>query len=195
MIKEGSLVLPGDRIAAAEEILPGYGTVEIDGEIKGTLLGTFTVDKEKSSAEISPLTSTPLVVTEGMTVIAEVRHVMDKMVLVNILCVVGVDRTIVGGGDGAIHISDISNEYVVNAKDKFRIGDIIRAKITEPEPSLRMTTKGKNLGSLRSYCIECRHPLEKTKGKEGIVLECPRCGHVEDRKIAADYGEGGFNRE
>lgn len=194
MIKEGSLVLPGDRIAAAEEILPGYGTVEIDGDIKGTLLGTLVVDKKRASAEINPSTSIPLVIKEGMTVIAEVKHVMDKMVLVDILCVAGIDRTIVGGGNGAIHISDISNEYVVNAKDKYRIGDIIRAKITEPEPSLRMTTKGKHMGSLRSYCIECRHPLEKTKGKEGIVLECPRCGHVEDRKIAADYGEGDIDR-
>lgn len=195
MIKEGSLVLPGDRIGAAEEVLPGYGTAEIDGDIRGTLLGTFMVNKKHASAEIQPLTSTPLVVKEGMTVIAEVKHVMDKMVLVDILCVAGVDRDIVGGGDGAIHISAISNEYVVNAKDAFRIGDIIRATVTEPEPSLRMTTKGKYLGSLRSYCVECRHPLEKTKGKEGVVLECPRCGHVEDRKTAADYGEGDIDRQ
>ncbi len=194
MIKEGSLVLPGDRIAAAEEILPGYGTAEIDGDIRGTLLGTVVVDKKSASAEVHPLTSTPLVVKEGMTVIAEVKHVMDKMVLVDILRVVGVDRDLVSGGDGAIHISAISNEYVVNAKDAFRIGDIIRAKVTEPEPSLRMSTKGKDYGSLRSYCVECRHPLEKTKGKEGIVLECPRCGHVEDRKMAADYGEGNIDR-
>ncbi len=194
MIKEGSLVLPGDRIAAAEEILPGYGTAEIDGDIRSTLMGTFVVDKKTASAGVDPLTSTPLVVKKGMTVIAEVKHVMDKMVLVDVLRVAGIDRTIVGGGNGAIHISDISNEYVVNAKDKYRVGDLIRARITEPEPSLRMTTKGKDLGSLRSYCIECRNPLETAKGKEGTILECPRCGHVEDRKIADDYGEGNIDR-
>ncbi|MEA2053809.1 MAG: exosome complex RNA-binding protein Csl4 [Candidatus Thermoplasmatota archaeon] len=190
MIKEGSLVFPGDTIATSEELFPGYGTKDIGGDIVGTMIGNFFVDKKRPSAEIKPLTSVPLVLKKGDTVICEVEHITDKMVLANILHAAGVYRKVVGENEGAIRVSDIAKEYVVSAKDKYKIGDIIRAQVIQVEPTLRLSTNGAHLGSIKSFCIGCRAPLVK----KDFVLECPRCGRIEERKIASDYGEGNIDK-
>ena len=106
--------------------------------------------------------------------------------------VAGTKRYITGDKDGAIPVPDIAKEYVASAKDKFKIGDITRAKVTQAGSNIRLSTIGKNLGVIKSYCTDCRAPLAITKGKD-IQLECPRCGHIEERQIAADYGEGNID--
>ncbi len=191
MIEEGSMVLPGDVIATSEELFPGYGTKDIGGNIVGTMIGNFFINKRRTSAEIKPLTSVPVVLKDGDTVICEVRRVTDKMVLMNVLHIAGTNRAMVGDKDAAIRVSDIANEYVTSAKDKYKIGDIVRAKVTQAQPALRVSTAGDSLGSIKSFCTQCRAPLVK----KGSVLECPRCGRTEKRKIASDYGTGNIDRK
>jgi exosome complex component CSL4 len=192
MIDEGMLVFPGDKLATAEELLPGRGTADINGNIIGTMMGMFQMDKNHTVAEVKPVTSIPVELHEGDTVICEVKHVMDKLVLVDVLHVAGTNRHITGDKDGAIPVPDIAREYVASAKDKFKIGDITRAKVTQAGANIRLTTIGKNLGVIKSYCTDCRAPLIQPKEK-GTKLECPRCGHPEERQIAVDYGEGNLD--
>ncbi len=191
MIEEGSLVLPGDVLATSEELFPGYGTKDVGGDIIGTMIGKFFINKRRTAAEIKPLTSVPAVLKDGDTVICEVRRVTDKMVLMDVLHIAGTNREAVGDKDAAIRVSDIANEYVVSARDKYRIGDIVRAKVTQAKPALRVSTAGDNLGTIKSFCSECRVPLVR----KGSVLECPRCGRTEKRKTASDYGKGNIDKK
>ncbi|HDH82033.1 MAG: RNA-binding protein [Thermoplasmata archaeon] len=191
MIEEGSVVLPGDIIATSEELFPGYGTKDVGGNIIGTIIGNFFINKKRTAAEIKPLTSVPALLHKGDTIICEVKKITDKMVLVDILHVAGVNREMAGDKDAAIRVSDIAAGYVVSARDEYRIGDIIRARVMQARPAMRLSTEGPHLGSIKSFCSNCRVPLVK----KNSVLECPRCGRVEKRKIASDYGEGNIDRK
>jgi len=189
MMKEGSLVFPGDKLATSEELLPGYGTYDMGGEIISTLIGNFFVDKKRMSAEVKPLTSMPLVLKKGDVAICEVKQLTEAMVIVELLHIAGKERAIAGEKDGAIHISNVSKEYVSTPGRMYRIGDIIRAKIIQVEPSIQLSTVGDTFGAIKSFCMNCRTALVK----KDSVLECPSCERREERKIAKDYGEGNIN--
>ena len=186
MIKEGSLVFPGDKLATSEELLPGYGTYDAGGEIISTLIGKFFVDRKHMSAEIKPITSIPLILKEGDVAICEVKQLTESMVIVELLHIAGKGRAIAGEKDGAIHISNISREYVSHPGRMYRIGDIIRAKIIQVEPAIQLSTIGESFGVIKSFCMNCRSPLVR----KNSILECPSCERKEERKIANDYGEG-----
>ncbi len=192
MIEEGSLVFPGDVLATSEELFSGYGTKDIGGSIIGVMIGNFFINKRHTSAEVKPLTDVPVILKKGDTVICEVRRTTDKMVLLDILHVAGTKREMVGDKDTVIRVADIANEYIVSAKDVYKIGDIIRAEVIQAGPALRVSTAGgSNLGSIKSFCTQCRVPLVR----KDSVLECPRCGRSEKRKMASDYGEGNIDKK
>lgn len=190
MIDEGSLVLPGDKLAITEELRAGNGTYELNGGIFSSIIGIFRIDRKKMTAEVQPITSVPLIIKEGDIVVCEVKQTGDAMVICRIIHIANKKRQIAGEKDVAIHISNISEEYVEDIRKKYRIGDIVRAKIIKAEPALQATTKGKEFGVIKAYCTNCRNPLIR----KNILLECKVCGRVEERKIADDYGEGNIDR-
>jgi exosome complex component CSL4 len=186
MIDEGTMVLPGDRLAAAEELQAGSGTYERDGDIIASVTGRFAVDKRDLKAKVAPAPKTPLLLKKGDIAICEVKQVMESMVIVNILQISGKKRQIAVDNDAAIHVSNISNSYVESTGQMFRVGDILRAKIIETGGSIRLAKKDRDLGVIKAYCTRCRNPLELNGNK----LECSVCGRVEERRIAPDYGRG-----
>ena len=190
MIEEGSMVAPGDELAMAEELMAGEGTYQDKGIIRSSIIGKFRIDKKKLEAIVEPLPSMPLILKGGDVVICEVKQVMDAMVIVEILHVAGKNREIAGERDGAIHVSNISDEYVSHPNTKYRIGDVIRAKVIRVDPLTQLSTKGNEFGVIKAFCTNCRNPLIK----EGNSLKCPVCGKKEERKIADDYGMGNIDR-
>ena len=189
MMKEGTLVLPGDRIAISEELQSGEGTYEENGEIIAQVTGKFIINRNKMAALVKPATSVPLLLKKGTVVICEITQIGDSIAIAPILHVAGNKRQITGERDAAIHISNISDSYIESIKAKFGVGDIIRAKVIQSTPVVRLTTKDKELGVIRAYCKNCRNPLLKKKN----LLECPVCGKDQDRKISSDYGEGNLD--
>ena len=190
MIKEGSIVLPGDMVAMAEELMPGKGTYQEEGVIRSYITGIFKVDRKNLRAIVEPVVNEPLILKEGDIIIGEIKQVMDNIVLVDILHVAGKKRQIARESDAALFIANISDEFVADLSTKYRIGDIIRARIIKVDPLLQLSTKGKEFGVIKAFCTNCRKPLIR----KGNVLECPVCGRKEERKIADDYGEGNIDR-
>lgn len=190
MLKEGSLVLPGDKIAKSEELIAGEGTFEEKGDIIASIIGIFKIDKENMAAVVEPITDVPLVLKKGDIAICEVKQITEAMVIVKIIHIAGRKRQIAGEKEAAIHISNISNEFIEDIKKKFKIGDIVRARIIKVDPAIQLTTKEKGLGVIKAFCSNCRNPLIKKNN----LLECKTCGRVEERKMADDYGEGNLNR-
>ena len=189
MIEEGRLVLPGDRVAISEELQAGEGTYEHSGDIIASVAGTFTVDRKRMRAVVEPVNAGPLLLKPSDIAICEVKQITDSMVIVNILHIAGRKRRIAGSNDAVLHISNISNDYVESTGKTFRVGDIIRAKIIEVGNGIRLATKENNLGVIKAYCTQCRNPLIRKNN----ALECPICERTEERKIAADYGEGNID--
>lgn len=183
-MSQKKIVTPGEEIGICEEFISGEGTYEEDGKIFSAILGVLELDLKEKTARVEP-TNPPTILKVGDVVIATVTDIRGSVAMVNVVKVKEKDRKISGERSGSIRISNISDDYVSNIQQKFRIGDAIRGKIIQVKPSLQLTTKAPHLGVLKALCTRCRFPL-KRKGKE---LFCENCTRLETRKIASDYGD------
>jgi exosome complex component CSL4 len=178
------MVLPGDEIAVAEEFEPGEGTYERNGLVYAATPGVLVLDSENRVARVRAF-NPPAELKMGDIVYGVVEDIRGMMATATILAVHGRTRQISGQSEGTIHISNVSEDYTEDIHDKFRLGDIIRAKVIQVQPSLQLTTAEANLGVVKALCSICRGPLE-LRGRD---LFCPRDERTEHRKVAADYAE------
>ena len=181
---KNNIVLPGDQVSTMEELIPGEGTFEENGIIRASRVGVFQPDTKHKKAVVKPLTSIPVEIKRGDTVIARVNSVRSNMIIADVIHVVGKKREISGDTNGTLRVSEISNAYVKDPSTEYAPGDIIRAKVTQVKPSLQLATKDRHLGVIKAMCTKCRHPLTL----KGRILECENCRNKEKRKIADDYG-------
>lgn len=183
------IVLPGEKLSTSEELLSGEGTFEEDGILRADRIGIYMVDEKHKKAIVKPVTSIPVVLKKGDTVLAEVRSVKPSMVIADVLHVIGKKRGISGDTNGTLRVSEISTSYVKDPSTEYAVGDIIRAIVTQVKPSLQLATKDRNLGVIKGLCTRCRNALIRKENS----LECTRCGRIERRKTAIDYGEFDMN--
>lgn len=177
-------VMPGDQLSTSEELLPGDGTFEENGIIRAARIGTYVVDEKHRTAEVKPVSSTPVLLKKGDVVIARVIMAKSTMIIADVVHVAGKDRSISGETDATIHVKEIAQGFIKDASTEYKAEDYIRAKVIQVKPSVQLHTKERNLGAIKALCSKCRHPLiKKSQG-----LECENCGNKEHRRIADDYG-------
>jgi exosome complex component CSL4 len=179
------LVMPGDQLSTVEELLPGEGTFEENGVVRAARLGYYIIDQKHRSAQVKPITSVPVIVEKGDTVLARVAMAKPSMIITDVIHVAGKERAVSGETDSTIHVKEIAQGYIKDATTEYKVQDVVRAKVIQTTPSLQLTTKDQHLGSIMALCSKCRHPLVK----KGNLLECENCGNREHRRIADDYGE------
>lgn len=175
----GDLVLPGDYLGTAEEFVPGHGTYEDHGKIYAALLGHRSVDPRDRAVRIVALHAIPQL-EEGDEVLAQVDEVKSAMVVVTVLSLASGRRGVPGAPEGTIHISKAKEEYTESLAHEFASGDLVRAKVLQSHPTIKLTTADPTLGVVSGRCQVC-HALLAVGPKE---LVCPRCGHHERRKVA-----------
>ncbi len=183
-ITEGKLVYPGDKLGTHEEWMPGEGTYEDDGVIYSKILGKVKYDEDKLEAQveaINPVSS----ISIGDVVYGTIRDKRSAMATMTINVIEGRSRSVRIDLEGTIHISKISDDYVDSVDAVFLKGDIVRAKIMQIEPSVQLSTMGKNFGVVRGYCFNCRRPMER----KGNLLYCDSCERRETRKLSNFYGK------
>ncbi|MFP4608210.1 MAG: exosome complex RNA-binding protein Csl4 [Candidatus Aenigmatarchaeota archaeon] len=184
--KSKKLVLPGDKVGTSEEWLAGEGTFEDGGNIYATQVGRLVFDDEALEAKVEAMN--PIVeVEKGDIIYGSVFMRKESMVVIMIEKVEGVSRDVKEDVEGTLHISEVSDDYTEKLKDEFLVGDIIRAKVTQVEPAIKLSTVGKNFGVVSGNCPKCRKPMEfkRKKGK----LYCENCEVFSDRNIARVYGK------
>lgn len=184
--QEGTYVMPGDALAASEEVLPGDGTYDDGLEIRAARVGRFRIDPDEHKAVVDALTSTPAVVRVGQTIIGRVYMLKPVMAGVNVEQIVGQDRVVSGDTNGTLHVSKIADRYVEDVGREYRLGDLLRCQVIQVEPSIQLTTDFDGGGCVKAFCLRCRNGLILN----GKSLECPNCGRRETRNLAPDYGEG-----
>lgn len=184
---DSEIVFPGDELGVAEQFMPGEGTYEEDGMVYAARMGVPELDPASFQAIVHPRTNVPATLTEGDLVIGRVVSLKKSFVSVEVKAKADEpDRELPGTGRGTLHISKISPDYLDQIEDAFRIGDLIRARVIDVDPSIQLLTKDDELGVLVARCPKCRTVMEP-RGK-GLV--CPECEWKSRAKMAADYGSG-----
>ncbi len=185
MVKEDEeMVFPGEIVGMSEEWLSGSGTYEEEGKIYAAHYGVVKYNDDDLEAIVEPLNKITEI-QEGDIVYGMVEARKNSMILLSLHMVEGASRGIKEDKEGSIHISKVSDDYTEELSDKYLVGDIVRAKVVQAEPTIRLSTVGKGLGVVKGYCSECRKDMTIKKNK----LYCPECEIYEDRKISKAYGK------
>lgn len=183
MKQSGQFVVPGEKLGVVEEFLPGPGTYEANGTIYSKLTGLTSVDLKNKTVAVRSSTRTPVVPTEGATVLGVVIHAQDKLATINIAKIGS--KVLQNPFTGILHISSSSPRYERNMVDVCKAGDVVRASVVNVKNRVPMlTTAGRGLGVIRAYCSRCGGPLFLTNRR----LQCRDCKNIERRRIADDYG-------
>ncbi|HLN89310.1 MAG TPA: exosome complex RNA-binding protein Csl4 [Candidatus Binatia bacterium] len=182
--KSGHLVLPGERLGVIEEFIPDSGTYVKDGVIFSKIVGRSLLDLQNRRVSVYPVAEGAVVPKVGTAVIGQIGNAQSDNVLVRIFRIG--KKKLTGNFGGILHVSDVSDRYVDQMSDVVKSGDIVRAKvISDKNQIFHLSTNDKGLGILYAFCSRCGTLL----GQEGYDLKCPKCGNVERRKIAPDYGK------
>jgi len=182
--KSGHLVVPGERLGVIEEFIPDSGTYVKDGVIYSKIVGRSLVDLQNRRVSVYPAVEGVVVPKLSSTIVGQVGNAQSDNVLVRIFKVG--NKRLSGDFGGILHISDVSDRYVNSMNEVCKPGDIIRAKvISEKNRIFHLSTNDKNLGVIDAFCSRCGNLLEP----ERFELRCPKCGNIEKRKMAPDYGK------
>jgi exosome complex component CSL4 len=182
--KSGHLVLPGERLGVIEEFIPNSGTYVKDGVIYSKIVGRALMDLLSKRVTVYPLISGATVPTISSTIIGQVGHAQSDNVLVRIFMLGS--KKLSGVFTGVLHVSDVRERYVESMTEVCMSGDIIRAKvISDKNQVYHLSTNDKSLGVLYAFCSRCAGLLEPKR----YEMQCPKCGNVEKRKLALDYGK------
>jgi exosome complex component CSL4 len=182
--KSGHLVMPGERLGVIEEFIPDSGTYVKDGVIYSKIIGRSLLDLQNRRVSVYPLTEGAVVPKVGTVIIGQIGNAQSDNVLVRIFRIG--KKKLTGNFGGILHVSDVSDRYVDSMSDVCKPGDIVRAKvISEKNKIFHLSTNDKNLGIVHAFCSRDATLLEQ----ERYDLKCPKCGNVERRKIAPDYGK------
>jgi exosome complex component CSL4 len=178
------IVYPGDEVGEAEEFLAGPGTYVEDHKILAAQVGELVHNTEEFMVYVKPVK--PMNdVQKGDIVIATVDDLKSSMVTLDIQRIEHKDRDVTGETHAAIHVAKISEDYVRELDDVYRITDVVRAKVIQAAPSIQLETRDADLGVIKALCHVCRQPMVQ----KGRGLWCEECERHEDRKLSNRYGE------
>jgi exosome complex component CSL4 len=183
--KSGQLVVPGERLGVIEEFIPDAGTYVKDGVIYSKVVGHALIDLMQKKVSVFPVGKGVKVPKTGSIIVGQVSSVQTQTASVRFT---QVDRRKIAGFFSAVlHVSDVQMSFVDSMFDVCKPGDIIRAKIiSEKNRTYHLSTQDKEMGVVYGFCSNCGQGLEqRSRG-----MYCPRCGRVESRKTAIDYGKG-----
>lgn len=182
--KSGLFVVPGDRLGVIEEFIPDSGTYVEQGTIYSNIIGHTLLDTLNKKMSVYPIGRGATVPLPGNIVIGRVSSIQSKMAALRIF---KIEKTLLSGFfNGTLHISDTSFGYVETMFEVCKPGDIMRAKvIVNKNRTYHLSTVEKNLGVIYALCSRCGNMLLLERQR----MRCTKCGKIEKRKAASDYGE------
>lgn len=184
--KSGQLVMPGEKLGVIEEFIPDSGTFVKDGVIYSKIIGRSLIDLQNRKVQVYPLTEGAVYPKVGSIVIGQIGNAQSDNVLVKIFRVG--KKQVSGTFGGILHVSDVSDRYIDQMSDVCKPGDIVRAKVISAKNQIfHLSTNDKNLGIIHAFCSLDSGVLEQQPQR--YDLQCIKCGNIERRKIAPDYGK------
>jgi exosome complex component CSL4 len=182
--KSGQFVVPGERLGVIEEFTPGPGTYTEQGVVYSKIVGCALLDMPNKKVSVYPLMHAVSVPRMGSIVTGQVSDVQGKRATLRIFKIG--EKVLTGFFSGILHVSEASPRYVETMFDVCKTGDIMRAEvISEKNRTYHLSTADNDLGVILAFCSACGHALTFTKQN----MQCAKCGKVEMRKVASDYGK------
>jgi exosome complex component CSL4 len=182
--KSGHLVLPDERLDVIEEFTPDSGTYEKNGVIYSKIVGRALCDLQNRRVSVYPVVHEVVVPKVGTIILGQIGNAQSDNTLVRVFRIG--KKKISGNFGGILHVSDVSDRYVDSMSDVCKTGDIVRAKVISAKNQIfHLSTNDKNLGIIYAFCSRDGALLVQ----ERYDLKCPKCGNIERRKIAPDYGK------
>lgn len=183
--ESGRFVLPGEPLGVIEEFIPNAGTYVLDGVIHSKIVGRALIDFLNKRVSVYPIIHGAIIPKVGSIVLGQVSNVQTENAGVRIFKIG--NKSLTGFFTGILHISDVQQTYVKSMFDVCKPGDIVRAKVISGKNRVyHLSTKDKELGVVYAFCSQCGYMLELKRH----IMRCLRCGKIEKRKIALDYGKG-----
>lgn len=183
--KGSQFVIPGERLGVIEEFIPDAGTYVRDGVIYSEVIGYALFDLANKRVSVYPSVRGALIPKVGNIILGQVASVQTENAAVRIFKIG--NNMLSGRFSGILHVSDVQQSYVDSMFNICKPNDVLRAKvISEKNNVYHLSTKEKNLGVLYAFCSQCGYMLEPKRQ----AMRCPKCGKLEKRKIALDYGRG-----
>ena len=185
--KNNEIAITGQYLGVVEEYLPDKQSTYVrEGQIYATKTGIVNINKDRRAIEIkSHQEEDRRTVKINDIIIGTIRFLRLYSVGISFATI---NNKIHFNSSyfGNIHVSHISHKFIEKISDAFQITDIVRAKVIRQEQNeYSLSTVGNNLGVIHADCSICGTTLEKIGVNR---LRCPRCGNVENRKLASDYG-------
>jgi len=182
--KSGQFVVPGERLGVIEEFTPGPGTYTEQGTVYSKIVGCALLDMLNKKVSVYPLVHAASTPRTGSIVTGQVSDVQSKRATLRIFKIG--ERALTGFFSGILHVSEASPRYVETMFDVCKTGDIMRAKvISEKNRTYQLSMADNDLGVILAFCSACGHVLTLTKQN----MQCAKCGKIEMRKVAPDYGK------
>jgi exosome complex component CSL4 len=191
---QNSIAFPGDLIAEIEEYEGGKNTFVSDGSVRASAMGDKEYDLKRRIVRIDQ--KKPLIMPKiGDEVIGYIEMLFGPMISVKLLYLNG---KLFSAGFSAIASTRINfrernrergERGERRAKVAFRVGDIIRGRVTSLlNSSIHITIAEKEYGVLYTLCYLCGGDTVRVNN----AVKCIECGNYEERKVTNDYGSDTF---
>jgi exosome complex component CSL4 len=180
-------VLPGDPLGVVEELAPGPGVyVDSRGVLRAAVRGRAVIDYLDKVAQVRPLKRVkfPRMGDDVVGVVTQVRHDLVVVEVYGAVSLTPRPRWLYetpGPISSGLPIANVSEEYVKDLSDYYRLGDMVLARVVSRSTPYTLSTKSPQHGVLYAYCGRCG-ALMGYKSDRSMV--CGRCGNVESRKVS-----------
>ena len=180
------LAVPGTFLGFEEEFVAGNHAFEAaDGGVYSTGTGVKRLDPQNHEASVEASTRNVRILRPGDIVVGVVSAVKSNMIHIDIKEAEKNNETAtVHNGAGFLFVRNISTAFVKSTDEMFRIGDLVKARVTLVESyGIELETISPELGVIKAFGSRSRKPLILIGGN----LRDPSTGETESRKISTDY--------
>ena len=179
------ITVPGEFLTVEEEFSAGKNTFEDnEGNVYSAKVGIKEFNQNEREVSVKEKKHVSLI-EAGSIITAQVSLVKDSVVVLNVL------KTEKNGKEQVsnfpvvqLMISKVAREHIMNLRDEFKVGDVIKAKVIKVNKfGIDVTTAFPELGVIKAFCSKCRGSLSLFNK----TLKCAKCGSIEKRKLSSEF--------
>ncbi len=185
-----TFITPGEIIENSSNLTPGEGTIKQDGNIIAMVSGNLNIDSNSNTVSIKNSENLPIPKI-GDYLIGIVDRLGEKAATIKIIQIEGDERSILPEHQYAdIYVAGIVDRFLPAPVDAMRRRDIVRVKVIENSPVLKVNTRDdEKCGVLSALCPQCGESLY-AEPKEDHNVHCPQCDYSGYRVLSNGFGQG-----
>ncbi|CAI9832621.1 MAG: exosome complex RNA-binding protein Csl4 [Nitrosopumilus sp.] len=175
-------IFPGDGIASIEEYEAGHNAFDDGDMVRAATVGTKEIDSDERTAGIRHprVFSVP---RKGDVVVGTVAAVMASMMAVRV--------DYVNGNPTTSKVECICSIRNIRIRNPALANDIVSLRVLGTlNGTVHGTIEERGMGVMFTKCRKCGGRVAPMRD----AIKCADCGWIDERKLSADFGKGGFVR-